>query len=148
MTAAETHPTRDELLAMAYVDDELAPEARAEVERRMATEPTLAREVARYQGLAVLARQVAPPEPMDHEWRRLEREPLHRTSTVAGWVLLCLGALGLGAWVVYELLIAPIGPLPKALACAVVVGVLVLFLATLRARLRTLPYDPYLEVQR
>ena len=42
MDTGRDHPQRDELLCMAYVDDELAPDARKELERRMAGEPALA----------------------------------------------------------------------------------------------------------
>jgi hypothetical protein len=40
------------------------------------------------------------------------------------------------------------GLLPKLLCGGLMLGGGVLFAATLRARLRTLPYDPYTEVQR
>ena len=52
------HPTRDELLVMAYVDDELAAEARSDFQARLANEPELVRQVAVYQKLEGLARQM------------------------------------------------------------------------------------------
>ena len=144
----DTSPSLDELLAMAYVDDELTAEARAQVDQRMEDEPALALAVARYRRLEVLARQVAPPEPMDHEWRRLRRDPVHRAGHGIGWVLLALGAVALAGWCLFELVRADLELVPKLACLGVVAGVLLLFLATLRARLRTLPFDPYVEVER
>jgi anti-sigma factor RsiW len=147
-TRPSDEPSRDELLAMAYADGELDAAARRDLDRRMADEPALALAVARYQRLEVLARRVVPPEPMDHQWRRLDRDPVQRASLGLGWILLALAALGTASWCIFELLRADLEPLPKILTLALVLGVLLLFFATLRARLKTLPYDPYLEVER
>lgn len=146
--AAGPPPSADELLAMAYVDGELAPPARAEVDRRMEDEPSLALAVARYRRLEVLARQVAPPEPMDHEWSRLARDPVQRAGLGLGWLALLVGALGLAGWGLVALWRSELEPLPRFLLLTLVLGAVLLFLATLRARLRTLPYDPYVEVER
>ena len=73
-------PTRDELLAMAFFDGELAPEARAEFEARLADDADLRRQVAELKELDVLARNAAPREPMDHEWAALERDVLGHAS--------------------------------------------------------------------
>lgn len=144
----EREPSRDELLAMAYADGELDSEARAEIEQRMATEPALAREVAQLQGLEVLARRMAPAEPKDHEWERLRSELLHSTGTTLAWILTVVGALGLALLGLVGLLSSDLAPILK-LCLGVLVGGLALLLAlTLRARLRTLPYDPYTKVER
>lgn len=148
MKPSDPEPSRDELLAMAYADDELNPEARADVERRMADEPLLNLAVARYRRLEVLARHVAPPEPMDHEWRRQSRDPLQRVGAFLGWGSLALGALGLALWCLIALVRADLELIPKALCLAAVLGVALLFCSALRARLKTLPYDPYVEVER
>ena len=148
MSPVDREPTRDELLAQAYVDDELAAEERAEFERRLRSEVALRREVAELKKLELLTRQQAPPEPIDHEWSRLDAELLHAGgSRLATWLLL-LGAVGGAAYGVFEVFRSDLGLLPKlflGLACA---GLLLLFLLTLRARLRTLPYDPYTQVKR
>ena len=57
-------PTTDELKAMAYADGELTDADRTEFEARLATEPALARQVSEYRALEIIARQMAPPEPM------------------------------------------------------------------------------------
>lgn len=149
MTEKQREPTRDELLAMAYVDGELAEDARAEFEQRLAGEPALLREVAELKRLEVIARQTSPPEPIDHEWRRLERELLHTGGRFLGFLLGGLGALGLLGWALVEVFRAEdVGTGAKALIGMLFLGATVLFLVILRARLRTLPYDPYTEVKR
>lgn len=146
MSARE--PTRDELLAMAYVDGELTPEGRVEFERRLAESPALRREVSALKQLELLARAAAPREPADLEWEALARDPVQRASLGLGWGLAIVGALGSMAFGVYALLGSE-APLPvKLLVGALLLGLALLLLATLRARLRTLSLDPYRKVQR
>ena len=148
MPRPEDEPTRDQLLAMAYADGELSAEARREFEERMRDEPQLGIEVAGYQSLAALSRQVAPREPMDTEWERLEGDLFHRLCHWAGWGLFVVGGLGLCGWGSFEVLVSDMPVLPKALVATLLAGSLVLFLSTVRARMRTLPYDPYRSIQR
>jgi anti-sigma factor RsiW len=146
MSARE--PTRDELLAMAYVDGELTPEGRAEFEGRLGASPALRREVSQLKELELLARAAAPREPMDHEWDELARDPLQRASLGLGWILLGLGFLGLSGFGLWQLLRSDAPLALKLLCAAVLLGGALLFGATLRGRLRTLPLDPYRKVQR
>lgn len=148
MKPTEREPSQDELLAMAYADGELRPDERAEFELRLGADARLAREVARYRSLQVLAREVAPPEPMDFEWRRLARDPLQRALAIGGWLLAALGALGLVGWGEYVVAISSMPLLPKLALGGLVLGIVLLFAAAIRARLRTRAYDPYTEVQR
>lgn len=149
MSTASQHPTRDELLAMAYVDGELTAEAQAEIEARLPREPELARAVARYQRIEVAARAIAPEEPADHEWERLRRDPVQRTGLGLGWTLFVLGAIAAAVWVALELYRAEDLGWPFKVAIGLVAaGALLLLGMTVRARLRTLPYDPYTEVKR
>ena len=148
MSVEEREPTADQLLAMAYADGELDPESRADFERRMASEPTLAREVAEIRKLELLARAVAPAEPQDHEWARLEVDPWHRLLTRGGLALF-LGGITLEV----ALLLLGVqerlgGSMSVASGSAILVGFTMLLLAALRWRKRTLPYDPYVEVKR
>lgn len=141
-------PSRDQLLAMAYVDGELTPAARSEFERRLGQEPALRREVSHFQELELLARAASPREPMDHEWAALERDPLQRGALGLGWLLLAVGALGLVGFGLLQLFRSQ-EPLPeKLLVAALTLGGGLLLGATLRARLRTLPLDPYRKIQR
>lgn len=148
MDTPKGHPTRDELLAMAYADGELTEEAAAAFRERLAKEPALSRAVAEHQRLAVVARRIAPPEPMDHEWSRIESESTSRAWAGLAWALTFVGGLGVGGWACMELYRSDMAALPKGLCFAVVAGLVLLFLLTLRNRLRTLPYDPYTEVER
>jgi anti-sigma factor RsiW len=141
-------PTRDELLAMAYVDGELSSAGRAELERRMAASAELRREVSALKELELLARAAAPREPIEHEWAALAREPLQRGTLGLGWILLVIGFLGLALLGLWKLC-ASAAPLAlKLLVAATILGGALLLGATLRARLRTLPLDPYRKVQR
>ena len=145
---AEQEPTQEELLAMAYADGELDSEARRDFESRMQASPGLAQEVAEYQALEVLSRNMAPPVPMDLEWERLAIDPTRAAGLRLGWGLIVLGAFGGSACGLYEVANSDLPPMPMALVFALIGGFIVLFMTTLRARLRTLPYDAYRKVKR
>jgi anti-sigma factor RsiW len=148
MNASQSEPSREELEAMAYADGELSGEARAAFEALLPRRPDLVREVARHQRLNVLARHAAPSEPMDHEWRRLARDPFQRALLVSGWVLGLGGALLLVGWGLHALFTSDLALFPKLALAAVGLGFLALLLAVVRGRLLTRPYDPYTEIQR
>lgn len=148
MNAAQREPSREELEAMAYADGELSGEDRAAFEARLAQRPDLVREVARHQRLNVLARHAAPPEPMDHEWRRLARDPFQRALLGLGWTLGLGGLLLLAGWGLHGLFSSDLELFPKLALAAAGLGFLALGLAVLRGRLLTRPYDPYTEIQR
>ncbi len=148
MRPPEPEPTRDEMLAMAYVDGELNAETRVELDRRMAAEPTLACLVAHYQELDLLAREMAPPEPADHEWARLELDLVQRTGVGLGWILFVLGCLGLAATSVWSVATSEMPIWSKTLTLAVIGGFGLLLSTTVRARLAVFHCDPYRKVQR
>jgi len=133
---------------MAFADGELDGEARRAFETRQAGDRDLARQVAEYHALALVAREMAAPEPADHEWRRLETDFLHQAGGRLGWFLSALGALGLTGWCVWNLANSDMQTLPKVLCLSLIGGGGLLLLTTLRARLRVLPYDPYTKVNR
>ena len=148
MNDTEREPTQDQLLAMAYADGELAREDRREFEQRLSQEPALVREVAQLKKLELLGRQVAAPEPMDYEWDRLRNDPVQRLGWGLGWSLFMLGGVGATGWMGYEVLGSELELLPKVLFGSLFLGGIVLFMTTLRGRLRTLPHDPYTEIKR
>ena len=148
MTSSGSHPSPDELRAMAYVDGELPQPERAEFEQRMRTEPELARSVAEFQALARFSSDLLPPEPADLEWQKLEQEPLQRLGLPLGWTLCLVSAIGLIGASMIGLWLSGSSLGEKLLITAGVAGLTILFLIVLRARLRVLPYDPYRKVIR
>jgi anti-sigma factor RsiW len=145
---ARREPSEDELLAMAYADGELSGEARLALEARLAAEPNLGRAVAEQEGLVALARRLAPPEPMDHEWRRLAGHWPQRAGVPLGLGLALGGAVLLGAASVAWISTSALPMLVKIGALAVIAGLALLLALALHARLRTLPYDPYTKIER
>ena len=148
MTTAEREPTKDELLAMAYADGELAGAELVEFERALAHRDDLRREVARLQRLHVLARHCAGPEPMDHEWSALRRDPLHRAGMGLGLTLFALGGSALILFALWALWAGDAPTVLKAAITAVLAGAALLLATFVRARVRTRVYDPYREIQR
>jgi len=146
MSARE--PTRDELLAMAYIDGELTAEGCAEFEQRLGASPELRREVSALRELELLACAAAPKEPMDHEWDALARDPVQRGALGLGWTLLVAAFVGLSAFGLWQVFRSDAPLALKLLFSALLLGGALLFGATLRARLRTLPLDPYRKVKR
>ncbi len=148
MTTHKGHPSRDELLVMAFVDDQLAPEVRDELQERMVNEPELRRMVVEYQKLELIARQCAPPEPADHEWKRLEEEVLRRGAFSLGFGLLLAGGVGIIGWTAFAVFQSELDAFGKLFCGALLAGFTLLLILKLRDRLRLLPFDPYTEVKR
>jgi anti-sigma factor RsiW len=133
---------------MAYADGELSPEASRSFEERTRREPALAREVVALRRLQILAREAAGPEPMDSEWERIAKSPVHGASLGLGFTLAILGIVGIGIWAMYVLWASDVPLAPKLCIFAFVAGFVVLFWRTYHARARTLPYDAYTKVKR
>jgi len=85
---------------------------------------------------------------MDHEWEALARDPAQRGTLGLGWILFGLGVFGTCGYGLFELYACGAPTLLKLLAFALFFGFSLLLGATLRARLRTLPLDPYRKVKR
>ena len=146
---AQNEPTRSELLAMAYVDGQLSPEDRTSLEAGLATDPELARHLAHYQALDLVTRSMAPPEPGDQEWARLEGGALHGSGSRLAWSLVTIGGLGLAAYGTYDLATSDsITGLHKTSLLALLGGGLLLVGLAIHQRMRLLPFDPYRKVKR
>lgn len=145
---ADSEPSADELMAMAYADGELSGSARESFELRLAAEPDLGRAVADYRKLEIMARQMAPPEPADHEWTRLSSELGQRAGLRLSHGLILLGAVGLLGLAAVEWAQSDMEPVRKALMGALGLGIIVLAALVARARLRSLPFDPYRKIKR
>lgn len=145
---AELPPSPDELLAMAYADNELDAVQRAQFEARLAREPSLAREVADQLRLGMLARSVAPPEPEDHEWARMARSPLRKLGFYVAWIAILAGALGSLCLGEIELVRSNCPIELKWSLSLLVGGLLLLLLLVARGRMRARVFDPYTEIKR
>lgn len=145
----ERAPSKDELLSMAYADGELSPEERLEFEKRLGDEPALARHVAEYLALDVISRRVAPPEPQDHEWARLQLEPLFAGTMSTGWKLVIAGSLATLALTVFGVATNEgLSIFTRLAILTALLGFVLLFLTVLIRRLRTFELDPYRHVER
>ncbi|HPF13459.1 MAG TPA: hypothetical protein PLJ12_04265 [Planctomycetota bacterium] len=138
----------DAMLAMAYVDGELSPEARKAFEARLHEEPRLADHVAEMRSLALVARSLIPPEPEDREWRRLGRDSLQVAGLRLVWLLGGVALLGLVAAIASSL--SAEGTHWGILLFVITggLGFALLLGLTLRERLAVLPLDPYRKLQR
>lgn len=146
MTSKYEPPSRDELLAMAYVDDELAPEARREFEARLANESHLLREVAELRQLGVITQSIAPIETRDIVLQKFD-DAGGRAAVHIGWFVLLAVAIALFAgWVALVTMSLP--PLFAILFATGIFALVVLFVTVLRRRLAALPHDPYRKVKR
>lgn len=142
-------PTEDELLAMAYADGELEPEARRQAAKRIAEDDAFALRVAHYQRLDVTTRTAISHEPQDTARAELSREPLQRATISLGWMSATVGFIAFYAWVFYEILQnEEMSGAPKVFLLCAAGGLFLLFLSVLRGRLRELPYDPYTDIER
>ena len=122
-------------LLMAYVDDEMDPEQRADFQQRLADEPELAAEAAEFQELMDVHRTMAVIEPTEQEMR-------------LGWVLLMSGLVVLLAEGIYLLVASSVGWHVKGAALSVLLGGAVLLLNTIRLKIRTSRFDRYRGVMR
>jgi hypothetical protein len=133
---------------MAYADGELAPEARATFEARLVVEPSLRRLVVDQQEISVLARDATPPEPLELERLRVERDVPQAVLQGIGRLFLVLGILYAFASLTLSACDAS-WRLPFVGAGVILcVGFAALLLRAQRIRRATLHLDPYRNVQR
>jgi hypothetical protein len=131
---------------MRYLDGELPPDERREVEAALAGSTELRRELALYRtlhedlaGISFDRRQIR-----DSIWGRVNR----RLARPIGWLLVALGALGWSAHVIYIYFTSTVSPLEKILTSAVVIGVLLLLATVIHDRYREYLTDPYRHLER
>ncbi|MBI5851485.1 MAG: hypothetical protein HZB39_10755 [Planctomycetes bacterium] len=155
-TTANNHQhERDEPLAerdalmMAYVDDELAPEARMRFEAMMAGDPDLAAEVADHRAMLDLGRAAVALEPTERELRRFWSRFHNRAEWRLGWSLFLAGLAVLAGFCVYEICIAERFPLlVKAAALCTIAGAAILLASVFRQRRIQARLDRYRGIVR
>ena len=133
---------------MAYVDDQLDPEAKQEFERRLSQEEPLRREVTALQRLDLIARTAAPPEHIDIAWKEVDEDPAQSSFISLGWIATIVGAFGVAATCIQLVTQARIPLWERASIICLVSGLTVLFLTIARRRWRTRHADPYTSVKR
>ena len=133
------------ILISGYLDDELDPEQRADLESHLEGCPVCRRELNSmrrlFRGTSVaFAAEALPPEDwdkfLDNVYNRLERK--------TGWMVLVFGALCLALFGTYVFVMEPwTSALLKVLLAAPVAGLGILFVSVLRQRMEGVKSDRY-----
>ena len=147
-SSPSTSPSTDELLAMAYADGELSPEARRGFETRLAHEARLRVLVADQQRIAILAREAAPSEPLELATLIVERGTPHSFLASFGRALLGLAIAWLAVWMGLACFEGAWRPPIAGAALAATLGLALLALRAWLVRRATHHLDPYRDVRR
>ncbi len=148
-----TTPEEWRVLLSAYVDDELEPAERREIEERVKNHPELARELKELETMRGITSGMRLREFPDAVWDRYVEGTYNRLERRVGWILLSLGAMVLIGYGLYELVVflvaaEEIAWWVKAAIGAVCVGLAVLSVSVIRERLFAWKRDPYRDVKR
>ena len=133
------------VLISGYLDNELSPEVRAELEAHLEECPKCQRELDSMKRLfwgtsAAFAADDLPQETwdefLDNVYNRLERK--------TGWVVFVFGVLGLALFGAYVFVMEPwTSAVFKLMVATPVAGLAILFVSVLRQRLENLKTDRY-----
>ena len=130
---------------MRYIDDELPPERRREVETALEGSTELRRDYVVFShmksDLEAIGAQMGES---GNAWAAVNR----RLTRPLGWILFIIGAAVWLAYGVYQYMIGGDAMWAKLATSAVVVGLVMLLLSVVVDRLRDLKTDPYKEIQR
>jgi hypothetical protein len=131
---------------MAYLDGELAPEERAEVEALLARHTEAQRDLVLFRHLHedLSGIRLRTRATRSSVWDRVHR----RLSRPLGWILIIGGTgawLGYGTWMYVS---STVPTWEKLMTGAVVIGVLTLFTSVIHERYREWLADPYRDVER
>jgi hypothetical protein len=131
---------------MRYLDGEMPPEERAEVDTELATSTELLRELAIFRALKADFQELSfqPAQYRESVWDRVNA---HVTRPI-GWILMAVGAAVWTSYGVYIFAIAPTDPWEKLATGAIAIGILMLLTSVIWDRYRELQNDPYRDVQR
>ena len=135
-------------LISGYIDGELDPEQRAQVEAHLAECGACRDEVARYREMAEVVDTMRFREPPDDVWRQYWQGVYNRLERGTGWVIFVIGLAVLVAFGVYEFVTDPgVGALVKVLVATPIVGLIVLFISVWREKWIVNRSDKYKDVQ-
>ena len=129
---------------MRFLDGEVSPEKRAEVERFLETSSELRREVALFRSMKEELQDLSFANyRADSVWDRIRS----RITQPVGWILTITGT---AAWLVYgawSFVRSPSGIVVKLATGGVAIGILVLLANVIWDRYRAYGTDPYRNVQ-
>ena len=133
-----------EALISGYLDDELSPEERAAVERRLAESESFREEYEKMKRLVEAAGDLGVDRPPEEVWDTFLDGVYNRAERQTGWLIFIAGAALLACVGVYLFVTEPWGSaLIKFLVASPVVGLVVLFISVLRQRLFMAKTDRY-----
>lgn len=131
---------------MRYLDGEVTPGEREQIEAEIERSTELKRELAVFQGMKndLLGIHFRTQRRERSIWDRVNRQ----LTRPFGWVLLTVGA---SAWVLYGFYLyfsSPLDPWGKLATSAIVIGILLLLTSVVLERYREWLTDPYRDIQR
>lgn len=136
--------TREQL--MRYLDGEVTPEERRQIDAALADSTELQRDLALYRTMKddLLGLSLKESRRGRSVWDTVDR----RLTRPFGWTLLIAGST---AWVVYGAYLyfsSPIDAWEKLATGAIVIGILLLLASVIGERYRDWLTDPYRDIQR
>lgn len=133
-------------LLMRYLDGELPPEERRQVEERAERSTELQRELSLYRSLHEDLSGISFDRRAAREsvWEQVNR----RLTRPIGWLLVVAGTATWAVYAVWVYLTSEVAPWEKLATGAIVIGVLVLLASVIYERYRDFLTDPYRHVER
>ncbi|OYD15546.1 hypothetical protein CH330_05400 [candidate division WOR-3 bacterium JGI_Cruoil_03_51_56] len=145
---ADKEHDRYKALLMGYIDGELGPGERKELEEHLAGCQDCSRELEEFRRLKDMTDKMRFREPQDDFWERYWRGIYNRLERGIGWILASIGAillLAFGAFRLVESLLTDptVELVVKIGVSALLLGVVVLLVSLVRERIFGLKYDRY-----
>jgi ferric-dicitrate binding protein FerR (iron transport regulator) len=140
-------------LMMAALDGETTSDEWRELQGVLARDPEIREEWERMTRVKEVTGTMAYRDPPKEVWGRYWTSVYNRLERGAAWILVSIGAMVLlayGAWEGLQAMWADatIHLFVKIAVMAVVVGLIVLLVSTIREKLFTRRHDPYKEIER
>jgi anti-sigma factor RsiW len=136
--------TREQL--MRYLDGEVTPEERREIEAAVADSPELQHELASFRGMKEDMGGIVLKTPRRERsvWDDVDR----KLTRPFGWLLILAGSTAWVAYGTYIFFTSPIDAWEKLATSAIVIGILLLLASVIGERYRDWLTDPYRDIQR
>jgi anti-sigma factor RsiW len=131
---------------MRYLDGEMSPDERVEVEAALSASTELQREVAIYRAIKEDFQELSfhPATYRKSVWDQVNA----RVTRPVGWLLVAAGAVVWMTYGVYVFATASVDPWEKLATGAIAIGILMLFASVIWERYREWDGDPYKDVHR